>query len=91
MKKGDLARAIAAEAGCTEGKAAKALNFALEEVCRALESGDAVTLTGFGTFAVAERAAREGRNPSTGEPMSIPAKKGVRFSAGGPLKARVNR
>lgn len=56
----------------------------------ALQGGDKVPLVGFGTFAVSERAARSGRNPQTGEPVEIPARKAVTFKAGSALKEAVN-
>jgi len=56
-----------------------------------LEKGDSISLIGFGSFKVVERAAREGRNPSTGEKMQISASKGVKFTPGAGLKKRVNK
>jgi nucleoid DNA-binding protein len=60
-------------------------------ITSALKKGDSISLMGFGSFKVVERAAREGRNPSTGKKMQIPASKGVKFTPGANLKERVNK
>ena len=69
--------------------AGNALNACLDGIGSALEKGDDVTLIGFGTFSVRERAARTGRNPQTGKPLKIPASKSASFKAGKALKERV--
>ncbi|MDJ0840443.1 MAG: HU family DNA-binding protein, partial [Acidobacteriota bacterium] len=67
MNKSELIQSIAEKSGLTKGDAGKALDATLESIMDSLANGDQVTLIGFGTFAVAERAAREGRNPQTGK------------------------
>lgn len=86
MTKAELVAKMADVAGITKGTAEKALNSFVAAVGDALASGDKITLVGFGTFDVAERAKREGRNPRTGEAITIPAGKVVRFKAGNKLK-----
>ncbi len=90
MNKTDLVKYIADAAEITQVTANKALNALLEAVSGTLEKGDNVTLIGFGTFSVAERAAREGRNPQTGKKIQIKARKAVKFTAGKDLKDAVN-
>lgn len=75
MNKTDLVMTMAESAGITKAAAEKALAGALEAISKALKSGDKISLDGFGTFSVAERAAREGRNPATGKAIKIPAKR----------------
>jgi len=89
MTKADLVARMADDAGLTKGAAEKALNGFIAAVEDALTAGDKVTLVGFGTFEVAERAEREGRNPRTGETLTIPASKVVRFKPGNKLKDAV--
>jgi DNA-binding protein HU-beta len=69
--------------------AAESLDTVLDEIASVLERGDSVNLTGFGKFHVAERGARRGVNPRTGEPITIPGGPVPRFTAGTALKARV--
>lgn len=88
MNKGDLIKAIA-DAGLTKKDAETALNAAVAAVSDALAKGEAVQLIGFGTFSVKERAAREARNPRTGETVQVPASKVPAFKAGKALKAKV--
>ena len=90
MNKGQLIDRIAETANISKGVAEKALNGFLQVVTEALESGDRVTLVGFGTFYVTERKARTGRNPSTGEKIEIPAKKIAKFKAGSKLQEAVS-
>lgn len=73
---------MAAGADMTKADATKALNAFLEVVTEALKKGEKVTLVGFGTFTVAERAARTGINPATKETIEIPARKAVKFKPG---------
>lgn len=82
MNKAELINAMAGNADMTKADAAKALNAFLEVVTDALKRGEKVTLVGFGTFSVAERAARMGINPTNKQPIEIPAKKAVKFKAG---------
>ena len=85
MNKTDLINAIAAEAGLTKADDAKALNATTAAIANAVKAGDKVTLVGFGTFAPTDRPARTGKNPRTGEALTIPAKKVVKFKAGSEL------
>lgn len=89
MNKGELINKIA-EAGLTKKDAGVALDAAINAVSDALAKGDSVQLIGFGTFSVKERAAREGRNPATGETIKIAASKNVAFKPGKALKDKVN-
>ncbi len=75
MTKNELIDAIASQSGLTKADSQKALNAVMESIAGELKRGGNVQLVGFGTFSVDERAAREGRNPATGEKMQIPAKK----------------
>lgn len=90
MKKLQLIDAVAEKAQLTKKDAAAAVDAVLDVIADALASGDDVKVTGFGGFEVKERAAREGRNPKTGEKVAIPASKYVSFSAGSTLKEKVN-
>ncbi len=89
MTKAELISKMAEKAGISKANAEKALNAFMETVKEALASGDKISLVGFGTFTVAERAAREGRNPQTGEKITIPACKVVKFKPGNNLKEAV--
>ncbi len=90
MKKLQLIDAVASKAQITKKDAAAAVDAVLDVIAEALAQGDDVKVTGFGGFEVKERAAREGRNPKTGEKVAIPASKYVAFSAGSTLKEKVN-
>ncbi len=90
MKKVELVEAVAEKAGLTKADATRAIDATFEAITEALKQGDKVTLVGFGTFGVSERAAREGRNPRTGAPVQIAARKAVSFKAGSALKDSVN-
>ena len=85
MNKGELAEKVAKDSRLSKASAEDAVNTVLGAIADALTKGDKVTLVGFGTFSVADRAAREGRNPQTGAKMNIPASKGVKFKAGSKL------
>ncbi len=89
MNKGELVERMAQAAGISKTAADSALNAFMDAVTDALESGDKVVLVGFGTFSVSKRKARTGRNPQTGKPMKIPAKKVVKFKAGTKLAQAV--
>ena len=86
MNKSELIDAIAEKGGLSKTDAGKALDATIASITEALKSGDTVTLVGFGTFNVKERAARTGRNPSTGEPLEIAASKRLGFKAARGLK-----
>ena len=86
MNKSELIEAIAQEAGISKAAAQKALDATTNAVTNALKKGDTVTLVGFGTFYVGERAELQGRNPKTGEPLTIAAAKTPKFRAGKALK-----
>ena len=85
MNKTELVKNIAEKAEISQAQAKSVLEATLESVKEALQAGDAVQLIGFGTFSVAERAARTGKNPRTGEKITIPAKKVAKFKAGAGL------
>lgn len=89
MNKSELIDAVANSADMSKVAAGKAVESMLNAVTSALKSGDQVALTGFGTFEVRERAARAGRNPQTGETISIKASKVPSFKAGKALKDAV--
>jgi DNA-binding protein HU-beta len=90
LNKTALIAAIAADTSLSKADASRMLDSALENLTRALARGEVVQLIGFGNFAVASRAERTGRNPSTGEPMTIKASKAPKFTAGKALKDAVN-
>jgi DNA-binding protein HU-beta len=89
MTKADLVSKIAEKAGLTKTDSEKALNAFLKSVQDTLVSEGKLTLTGFGTFAVEQRKARNGRNPRTGAKIKIPASKVVKFRPGKILKESV--
>ena len=91
MNKSDLVAAIAEKAEMSKKDAEKALKAFEDVVTEELTNNGKVQLVGFGTFDVAERAAREGRNPQTGEAMRIHASKAPRFKAGKALKDAINK
>jgi DNA-binding protein HU-beta len=90
VNKSDLVDAIAISADISKAAAGRALDAAIEAIKGALKNGDEVSLVGFGAFSVDERAARVGRNPSTGEAITIKAAKVPKFRAGKGLKDAVN-
>ena len=90
MNKTELVTLMAEEAGLSKKDAEKALNAFLAGVQNAVKSGEKVSLIGFGTFEARERAAREGKNPQTGEKMTIKASVAPKFKAGKALKDAVN-
>ncbi len=85
MNKSELVEKMASAADISKAAAEKALGGALDAVTKALKKGDKVTLVGFGTFSVTKRAARQGRNPQTGKPITIKARKVARFKPGSKL------
>jgi DNA-binding protein HU-beta len=90
MNKAELIDAMASEAGLSKADAKKALDGFVNATAQALKKGDRISLVGFGSFSVSERAARTGRNPQTGKEIKIAAKKVVRFKAGAELSGNVN-
>ena len=90
MNKTELVAAIAEQTELSKKDAEKALKAFTDIVADELKKGEKVQLVGFGTFEVSERAAREGRNPQTGETMKIEASKSPKFKAGKALKDMVN-
>lgn len=91
MNKAELVAAMAEKTELSKKDAEKALKAFTEVVAEELKKGNKIQLVGFGTFEVAERAAREGRNPQTGETMKIAASKAPKFKAGKALKDDVNK
>ena len=91
MNKSQLVESIAKKSGLTNKDSAAAVNAFLQSVKESLSKGEAVTLIGFGSFLVRDRAARSGRNPRTGKVVDIPAVKVPAFKAGKPLKDAVNK
>jgi len=89
MNKGDLVKEVA-KAVCTKKEAQAAVDCVFSTITKALKKKDAVTLIGFGTFKVAQRNARKGRNPQTGQEMTIKAKKVPKFVPGKTLKDAVS-
>ncbi len=89
MNKGELVDKIAERASVTKKEADAVLTAALEAIMDAVSDNDKVTLVGFGSFEPRERKAREGRNPKTGEAMTIPATRVPAFSAGKLFKEKV--
>jgi len=90
VNKSELIDAIAAAADISKASAARALDAVIDSVTDTLKNGDKVSLVGFGTFEVKERAARVGRNPKTGEEINIAASRVPSFKAGKALKDAVN-
>ncbi len=90
MNKKELIAAIAGNTELTQEQAKTALNAFVEIVAEELKKGEKVQLTGFGTFEVSTRAAREGRNPATGEAMEIKESRSPKFKAGKALKDSLN-
>jgi DNA-binding protein HU-beta len=90
MNKNDLVDAVAERTGLARSDAARAIEAVLGAVTDALKAGDTVALSGFGSFVAKTRAARTGRNPRTGETLSIPASRAPAFKAGKALKDALN-
>lgn len=89
MTKADLVSRIAGDGGITKAQAEKAVDGFVGAISDALSQGEKVTLVGFGTFSVGQRSAREGRNPRTGDKITIPASKVVKFKPGKSLSDKV--
>ena len=90
MNKAELIDAMASESGLSKADAKKALDGFINATTSALKSGDRISLIGFGSFSISERAARTGRNPQTGKEIQIAAKNVVKFKAGSELASSVN-
>ena len=90
MNKAELIHAMAAESKMTKVDTKKALEAFISTVSKSLKKGDRVALVGFGSFSVAKRAARKGRNPQTGKEIKIAAKKVAKFKAGKEFAEFVN-
>lgn len=88
MNKAELVTAMADKSGLTKASAEKALNAFTEAVTDSMKKGERVGLVGFGSFSVADRSARTGRNPQTGKEITIPAKKVVKFKPGAELNVK---
>ncbi len=86
MNKAGLIDRVARDTRETKVQAARVIDSLLEHVTKALKKGDRASLVGFGTFTVSRRRARTGRNPQTGEPIAIPARRVARFTPGKTLK-----
>jgi DNA-binding protein HU-beta len=89
MTKAELVEKVAKDAGISKAAAVKALDSFIDGVVKGVKKGSKVALVGFGTFSLAKRKARTGRNPQTGEPIKIPARKIPKFSAGKTFKDAV--
>jgi DNA-binding protein HU-beta len=89
MTKAELIASIGKEAKISKASAEKAVNAFTNAVTKALKKGDKLALTGFGTFSVAKRRARTGRNPQTGKEIKIPSTRVAKFKAGNLLKSAV--
>ncbi len=90
MNKGEMIDAVAGSADLSKADAAKAVDAVFAAITNSLRGGDSVSMVGFGTFSVKKRAARNGRNPRTGQPLFIPASNAPGFKAGKALKDAVN-
>jgi DNA-binding protein HU-beta len=89
MTKDELIEKVASGAGLSKADAARVINATIESITSALKKGQSVTLVGFGTFKISKRKARKGRNPRTGETITIKAAKVPKFTAGKGLKDAV--
>jgi len=90
MNQTDLIAAVAERAGLSKADAGKALDALVGAITDTLKQGDEVRISGFGTFGVSERGERQGRNPQTGEPITIGASKSAKFTAGKAVKEALN-
>ena len=90
MNKAELVNAVSTSASLSKSDAARAIDATIEAITQSLQSGDQVTVVGFGTFLVRNRSARTGRNPRTGEAINIPAGKAAGFKPGKALKDALN-
>ena len=90
MNKNELAQQVASQGGVDTGDAKKAVEAVFEVISNELQSGNDVSIAGFGKFSVSDRAARQGVNPATGEKIQIAASKAAKFSAASGLKQKLN-
>jgi DNA-binding protein HU-beta len=90
MKKSDLVDAISGKAGLPKGQVQQMVDDVFDLIAEGLAKGEKIDLRGFGTFSVRDSAARTGRNPQTGEPIAIPARRVPGFKPGKELKEKVN-
>jgi DNA-binding protein HU-beta len=90
MTKNELAEQVAQRNGLSASQARQVLETTIDSITDELASGGEVALAGFGKFSVSQRAARQGRNPSTGQTIQIAASKAAKFSAASALKKRLN-
>jgi DNA-binding protein HU-beta len=90
MTKSDLIAQVAEQTSLTKKDSAAAIDAVFASITAALAQGNGLSITGFGSFAISDRAAKEGRNPKTGEKMTIAASKAVKFKPGKALKDSVN-
>ena len=90
MNQTDLIAAVAERAGLSKADAGKALDALVGAITDTLKQGDEVRISGFGTFGVSERGERQGRNPQTGEAITIGASKSAKFTAGKAVKEALN-
>ena len=90
MNKTDLIDRVSVSTELNKASAARAVEAVLDTIANTLREGDSVTLSGFGTFSVSNRSARTGRNPRTGELITIPASKAPKFKSGKGLKDTLN-
>jgi DNA-binding protein HU-beta len=90
MNKAELISRVARETQTTKVQSARVIDSLLDHIMKALRKGDRASLVGFGTFTVGRRRARTGRNPQTGAPITIPARRVVRFTSGKALRSEVH-
>src|ERR1700730_6090828 len=90
MTKADLIEGLSNKLAMNKGEAEKAVNIMLDDIINALKQGERANISGFGTFAVARREARTGRNPKTGESIEISASRSAKFKPGKQLKDSLN-
>jgi len=89
MNKAELTARVARDTKMTKVRSSRVIDSLLEHVMKSLKKGERASLVGFGTFTVTRRRARTGRNPQTGAPIQIPARRVVRFTAGKSLKSEI--
>jgi DNA-binding protein HU-beta len=89
MTKGEMVAKVAKDAKISKAAAGRAVNGAIDAIVKALKKGDRLILPGFGSFSIAKRKARTGRNPQTGKPIKIAAKKVAKFKAGAALSKSI--
>ena len=91
MNRSELIQALASKYDLSNADATETVKIVIEAIAESLENGDRVEIRGFGSFQIIERAGRIGRNPKTGEPVSVPPKRVPHFKPGKELKGRVHR